>query len=70
MFFERFNELSKKENTSVNAVAKEIGLSSGSLTAWKNGTDPNINSIIKIAQYFNVSTDYLLGLTDNPKVNK
>ena len=64
MFFERFNELSKNENTSVNAVAKKLGISSGSVTAWKGGTEPSISAIIKIAKYFKVSIDYLIGLTN------
>ncbi|MCL2697030.1 MAG: helix-turn-helix domain-containing protein [Oscillospiraceae bacterium] len=66
MFFERFNELAKKENTSVNAIAKVLVLSSGSVTAWKNGTKPSVSTVYKIANYFNVSTDYLLGRTDDP----
>lgn len=28
---------------------------------------PNANMVIKLANYFNVSTDYLLGVSDNPK---
>jgi transcriptional regulator with XRE-family HTH domain len=61
MFFEKFNELAKKENSSVNAVAKSLNLSSGSVTAWKGGTEPSLSAVSKIADYFNVSTDYLLG---------
>jgi transcriptional regulator with XRE-family HTH domain len=67
-FFERFEELSKIHNTSPNAVAKELGISSGSVTAWKNSTSPSIDKAILIAGYFNVTTDYLLGVEqkENP----
>ena len=44
-------------------------LNIGSLQIWRyeNGeTEPKGDVVAKIAQYLNVSTDYLLGLTDNP----
>ena len=66
MFFERFDELAKQHNSNVNTVGKELKFSSGSLTAWKNGTKPNSAAVTKIAQYFNVTNDYLLGVTDIP----
>ncbi|MCL2081852.1 MAG: helix-turn-helix domain-containing protein [Oscillospiraceae bacterium] len=61
-FFERFESLARKNGTSPNAVAKELGISSGSVTAWKNGTAPSINKAIQLAEHFNVPTDYLLGI--------
>ena len=66
-FFKKFDELAKAENSSVNAIAKKLELSSGSLTAWKNGTAPSLKALNKIADYFKVSTDYLLGRTDETK---
>lgn len=42
-------------------VLKELGLSSGALSDWKKGKGrPSTDAIIKFAQYYNVSTDYLL----------
>lgn len=61
-FFQRYEKLAKSIGSSPNAVAKELGLSSGSLTAWKNGTDPSVKAVAKIADYFDVSMDYLLGI--------
>lgn len=61
VFFERFSALCKERNETPNAVAKIIGASSGSVTAWKKGTDPRNATLSKIADYFGVSTDYLLG---------
>ena len=66
MFWERFVELCSKNNTSPNAVAKFIGISSASVTYWKNGSKPRDTALRKIADYFNVSIDYLLGKTDAP----
>ena len=61
MFFERFSALCKEHNETPNSVAKAIGASSGSVTAWKKGTDPRNATLTKIADYFGVTTDYLLG---------
>lgn len=61
MFFERFSALCKERNETPNSVAKLIGASSGSVTAWKKGTDPRNATLAKIADYFGVTTDYLLG---------
>jgi len=66
-FFERFSRLSNERGFSVNAVAKELGLSSGSVTAWKGGTMPNVSALEKLSEYFGVSTDYLLGRSEYRK---
>ena len=60
-FFERYSELCKSAGETPNSVAKILGASSGSVTAWKNGTEPRYSTIAKIAEYFNVSVGYLSG---------
>ena len=60
-FFERYSELCKSAGETPNSVAKAIGASSGSVTAWKNGTEPRHSTIAKIAEYLNVSIGYLSG---------
>lgn len=66
MFWENFIKLCTENNTKPNPVAAKLGISSGSVTNWKNGTMPNSATLMKIANYFNVSPDYLLGRTDEP----
>lgn len=61
IFFDRFFVLCKENGETPNAVAKKIGASSGSVTAWKRGTAPRNTTLYKIADHFGVSTDYLLG---------
>ena len=61
IFFERFAELCKGIGETPNSVAKTLGISSGSVTAWKNGTEPRNKTLSAIADYFGVTTDYLLG---------
>lgn len=68
MFWNRFYSLCIDNKTTPAAVVKVIGVSHGATTKWKNGTKPNADVVVKIADYFDVSTDYLLGITD--KKNK
>ena len=60
MFWKNFSYLCSKNGVSPNAVAKALNLSSGSVTFWKNGKTPHHPTLLKIADYFNVSVDYLL----------
>ena len=60
-FYKRLRDLCEERNLTVNELVKILNLSSGSPTAWKNGTIPRNATLIKIADYFSVTTDYLLG---------
>lgn len=65
MFWERFVYLCEKNNVKPNTVAKTLDLSNSTCSDWKkNGNFPKGDILIKLSDYFNVSTDYLLGLTD------
>ena len=71
MFWERFYNMCIAKGTKPHPVAKEIGVSSGVITKWKTeGTLPNGETLIKIADYLDVSIDYLVGRTDKPEINK
>lgn len=61
MFWNIFIELCEKNNIKPNPLAEKIGVSSGVITKWKNGSIPNVEALLKISDYFNVSIDYLLG---------
>ena len=67
MFWDNFVHYCTKAGTSPNAVAKELGLSSGSVTAWKNGTTPRSSAVIKIANYFQIEIEDLINGKDNTK---
>lgn len=59
---EKINDLVKKNNLSHNKVAVDCGLQSNSFSYWKNGkAKPSLDAVIKIADYFGVSIDYLVG---------
>ncbi|MGN0823005.1 MAG: helix-turn-helix domain-containing protein [Candidatus Gallimonas sp.] len=62
---ERLIELRKERGLSQATVAKDLGVSLGIVCYWeKNKSDPTASNVAKIARYYNVSSDYLLGLTD------
>ena len=66
MFWQRFYDICLKHGTKPNPVAKEIGISSGILTKWKNsGALPNGETLIKLADYYNTSIDYLDNRTNS-----
>ena len=60
-FYKKLRDLCEEGNLTVNELVKVLDLSSGSPTAWKSGTIPRNATLIKIANYFGVTTDYLLG---------
>lgn len=64
MFWERFENLCKENSIKPTVLVKEITNSSSNVTAWKNGTIPNGETLIKLANFFDCSVDYLLGRTD------
>ena len=68
MFWDIYTALCAKQGVSPNAVAKSLSIASGTVTNWKNGAVPQNATLRKIADYFQVSTTYLLGLTDEPSV--
>lgn len=57
--YERIENLRKSRNLSQGKLEKELGFSNGSISKWKNST-PTYERIQKIADYFNVSVDYLM----------
>lgn len=65
MLFERVKELCKKRGISISELENRIGFGKNSIYKWKTQS-PKIETLQKVADYFNVSTDYLLGRTDDP----
>ena len=65
--FDRIKELAKKQGLSINLLEEKLGYSRNTIYNLKN-SKPSTERISEIADYFNVSTDYLLGRTDNPTI--
>lgn len=70
MFYKRVKEECKKNNTTITAVLKKIGVSTSETGNWKRGELPKSDTLIKLSKELNVSVDYLLELTNNPDINK
>ncbi|PEH49341.1 helix-turn-helix domain-containing protein [Enterococcus faecium] len=58
--YEIIKELAKEKKISIRQLEIRFGYSNGYLAKWKTNT-PNSDELVKIADYFNVSVDYLLG---------
>lgn len=67
MFYERLNQLCKQHGTTITEVTTtQLGAASSAATNWKRGASPRSDIVIRAAEHFGVSTDYLLGRTDSP----
>jgi len=64
VIIEQLERLSKERGTNISQVLKELSISPSSATNWKKGGDIKSSALIKIADYFQCSTDYILGRTD------
>lgn len=65
--FEKIKELCQKRGISINSLEETLGYSRNTIYSMKS-KKPNAERLQEIADYFNVSTDYLLGRTDNPAI--
>ena len=70
MFFTRFQALCQEKGISVYRACTDIGLNRSAVAKWKAGGKPNGTTAGKLADYFGVSTDYLLGQTEEKSPNK
>ena len=67
----RLKEVRKLKKISQLKLAMDLNMNQNTISRYETGErEPGINDLIKIADYFNISIDYLLERTDNPKTNK
>ena len=67
----RIKELRKKKGISQQRLATDLNTTQNTISRYETGErEPGIDELIKIADYFNVSVDYLIGRTDDPKLYK
>ena len=65
--FDKIKELADKQGISINVLEEKLGYGTNTLYRLKR-SNPSSKVLREIADYFGVSTDYLLGRTDNPKI--
>lgn len=63
-FYATYRRLCEKAGKSDNAVAAEIGLSNSTVTSWRQGALPRRPTIKKVADYFGVSFEQMMGYTE------
>ena len=64
MFFNRFKALCDEKGISVYRACTDIGLNRSAVAKWKSGGKPNGTTASRLADYFGVTTDYLLEQTE------
>ena len=67
-FSERLKEL--RENKSINQIVlgRHLGFGATAISSYENGrNEPAIDTLIRIANFFDVTVDFLLGVEDSPK---
>ena len=70
MISEKIRKLRNDFNISQVTLAKELGVTKQCVSNWENDNIlPSIEMLIKIAKYFNVSTDYLLDISPDNYVD-
>ena len=64
-------ELRKENGKTQEEIAEMFGVSSRSVSRWENGnTMPDLGILVELADFYNVSIDYILCRTDNPNIQK
>lgn len=67
----RLKELRKNRNISQLRLSLDLNMNQNSISRYENGErEADYTTLIKFADYFDVSIDYLLERTDNPKINR
>lgn len=60
MFYENVQSLCKQRGIKITTLSRTLGLSSSAPSYWRSGSVPKASTLQKLAEYFDVSTDYLL----------
>ena len=70
MFAEKIRMLRKEKKLTQAEVAKEVGLSARGYQDLELGAKPGFDNLLHIADFYDVSVDWLIGRTDNPHAHR
>lgn len=71
MFADIFNQLLQTRRISAYKLSRDTGITQGMISYWKSGERlPSAEHLIRLADYFDCSIDYLLGRTNKQEVNR
>ncbi|WP_338362771.1 helix-turn-helix transcriptional regulator [Enterococcus faecalis] len=66
--YEKIKLLASEKKMSIRQLEETLGFGNGVINRWRKNTHGS-DKLKKVADYFNISVDYLLGRTDNPNSN-
>lgn len=70
MISDRIKELREKNQLTQSALAKKLGLSRSAVNAWEMGVSvPSAQYLVELSKLFKVSTDYLLGIDQQERID-
>ena len=69
VLYDRIKELADKQNLSIRRLEEKLGFGNGVINRWRK-TTPGVDKIEAVANFFGVTTDYLLGRTDTPQFTR
>lgn len=65
IFSKRIKELRKESNFTQQELAEKLELTNSTVSDWETGrSEPDLETLTKLAKLFSVTTDYLLGLSE------
>jgi transcriptional regulator with XRE-family HTH domain len=65
-FSDRLKDLREEQKLSQRQLAEAVGTSQANISRWEAGTqDPSTEWIVRLAEYFRVTTDYILGVVND-----
>ena len=68
---DRLETIKKERHLLQKNIAKDVGVALRTYQYYESGERrPDSDMLLRLAEYFDVSVDYLLGRTDNPQINK
>ncbi|WP_418726216.1 helix-turn-helix domain-containing protein [Dysosmobacter sp.] len=70
LFSEKIRALRKERKLSQAAVGEQVGMSMRGYQDLELGAKPTFDNLLRIADFYDVSVDWLMDRTDNPSVNR
>lgn len=64
ILYHRIKELCLQKGITISRLESDLGFGNSSIKKWEKTCSPSVDKIVKVASYFDVSVDFLLGRTD------
>lgn len=64
ILYQRIKQLCSEKGITINKLENDLGVGVSSIQKWKVSKSPSVDKVVKVADYFDVSVDYLLGITE------